>query len=308
MRCVTDLQAQDWPAFEIVVVDNAGDADLARELSDFGSGVRHPVSYVVENEPGVHRARHAGVAASSGELLLFTDDDATFAQDWVRSYAVSFTENRDMAAAGGPVRPVWQVDPPSWLLNLVQEQKVFYPLSLMEPHDEFRLEERGFFFSVNMAIRRESLFQTEGFHPEATGDVWLGDGETGLYREMWQKNMLIGYVPAAVVYHHIPRKRITVAYLRERMAKEGAAEVYSRFHSNLPNRTRLMVYGVSLAIRCFPYWVGDLIVRGSTKRKALALQFLSTQSWSEFRHVLRLIWDREYRVLVLKKNWLRPEA
>jgi len=79
----------------------------------------------------------------------------------------------------------------------------------MEPYQTFNLSERGYFYSCNMAILKSKLIEREGFHPEATGDAWVGDGETGLNRDMQTKGDLIGYVPGALTYHHIPASRMT---------------------------------------------------------------------------------------------------
>jgi glycosyl transferase family 2 len=84
-----------------------------------------------------HNARHAGVWAAKGDILIFTDDDATFAQGWLRAYADAFDTHPEMVAAGGPVRPVWEDPAPTWLLQFMGDAKTFGTLSLMEPYDTF---------------------------------------------------------------------------------------------------------------------------------------------------------------------------
>ncbi len=133
-----------------------------------------------------------------------------------------------MAAAGGPVRPSWEKPREEWLERFMRGHKNFPIYSLMEPYEGFRLDAKGIFFGVNMAIRREVLFEAGGFNPEAFGDFWLGDGETGLNRKLWELAMFVGYVPGALVYHHIPSERMTVSYMRRRMANQGACDVYTR--------------------------------------------------------------------------------
>ena len=129
---------------------------------------------------GLHNARHAGARAAEGKILLFTDDDATFDCGWATAYAEAFARHTEMMASGGPVRPIWETEPPQWLLDYIAESKMFNILSIMEPHTEFRMNPNGFFFGVNMAIRRNILFEVGGFNPESFGDIWSGDGEAGL--------------------------------------------------------------------------------------------------------------------------------
>ena len=190
----------------------------------------HRLVYVREERLGLHNARHAGVWAAKGDILLFTDDDATFDPGWLSAYAEAFDSHPEMAAAGGPVRASWEAPPPQWLVEFMGDVKTFGILSLMEPYDDFRLNADGIFFGVNMAIRANVLLEMGGFNPEAFGAVWLGDGETGLIYKLWDHRMLIGYIPEALVYHHIPPERMTVQYLRVRMANQGACDLYSDFH------------------------------------------------------------------------------
>src|SRR5258707_14266832 len=112
---------------------------------------------------------------------------------------------------------------------------MFPPLSLLDLAPDFRLTPDGIFFGVNMAIRRDVLFESGGFNPESFGDHWLGDGETGLNRKLHACGRLIGYVPEALVYHHVPPERMTVGYLRRRQANDGACDMYAAFHQKMPS-------------------------------------------------------------------------
>jgi len=180
-QALHSLQGQSLPTFEVIVVDNASDPEVERMVH----AVKElPVRYVPEARLGLHYARHAGVYATDAELLVFTDDDATFDRDWLQAYQDAFTCHADMAAAGGPVRPLWEISPPAWLLEYMGDAKEFGILSLMEPYDHFRLGPDGYFFGVNMAIRRDTVFETGGFHPESFGDSWFGDGESGLRQKL----------------------------------------------------------------------------------------------------------------------------
>jgi cellulose synthase/poly-beta-1,6-N-acetylglucosamine synthase-like glycosyltransferase len=77
--CVERLGAQSYPAhaLELIVVDN-GSTDATAEICR-----RAGVKVVREETPGPSAARNAGVAQSSGELLLFTDADCLADRDWV---------------------------------------------------------------------------------------------------------------------------------------------------------------------------------------------------------------------------------
>ena len=239
LQALRSLQEQSLPAFEILVVDNAADPVVEQKITAFNQTARLPAIYVPEPRLGVHYARNKAAQMASGELLLFTDDDMTFDHQWVDSYVRAFTRHSEMAACSGPVRPFWEETPPKWLLDFMGQSRGFGILSLMEPYDTFRLSEKGFFYSCNMAIRKTILIERGGFHPEATGKIWIGDGETGLNQDMWAKRDLIGYLPEALNFHHIPSSRMTPAYFRLRQANQGASNAFTRYHSGIPGNVRL---------------------------------------------------------------------
>ena len=69
-RCLEAALASAYPRFEVVVVDD-GSTDATAEIA-----ARFPVKLVrLAAHGGVSRARNAGAAASSGELLVFIDAD-----------------------------------------------------------------------------------------------------------------------------------------------------------------------------------------------------------------------------------------
>ena len=306
-RAVRSAMAVDYPSdhYEIVVVDNASTDATQKTFQNLQNNSKGScLRYVREELLGLHHARHAGARAAKGEILFFTDDDATFDAGWLRAYAKRYAERPDMVAAGGPVRPIWEVPPPKWLLDYIGDKKIVGLFSLMEPYQEFRLEAKGFFFGVNMAIRRSVLFQVGGFNPEAFGDTWLGDGETGLNRKLWERGMLIGYVPEAIVYHHIPSKRMTVEYLRRRMSNEGACTAYNQFHRGVPDPLRLLRHAGAMAVRNMKTWAAALLVRGRKDPTSIRLQLRAATTWSQLKYIFRLLHDKEFRNLVQKEGWL----
>jgi hypothetical protein len=192
-------------------------------------------------------------------------------------------------------------------MRFIGNERVFYPLSLMYRGDQMLVEAHGgFFFSVNMAIRRSVLIQAGGFHPEATGTLWVGDGETGLYRELWRRQLPIAYVPGAIAYHHIPPDRLTLKYLKHRMRNEGAAEVFARYHGAIPDRLTLIRNALSIALRSLPFWIASRLVARATRPLAVRIHVRAAQSWSEFRNVLRVLLDDGFRQLLARERWIEP--
>ena len=116
--------------------------------------------------------------------------------------------------------------------------------------------------------------------------------------------MLIGYVPEALMYNYIPPQRMTVDFFRRRMANEGAAEMYTRYHHGIPNRLRLFKHAVAIAAKNSKRGLGAILLRGRTDRCSVDVQMDAARTQSQVKYLIRLMFDKELRSLVLKKDWL----
>ncbi len=305
VRCLDSVQHQTLADFELLLVDNSPDPELRALVDDFNQTARHKARYVAEPRLGLHNARHAGARAATGDVLVFTDDDAGFDPAWLAAYARCFGAHPEMAAAGGPIRPAWESPPPDWLIAFMRADPTMFPvLSLLDLSREFQLRRDGIFFGVNMAIRRDALFEAGGFNPEIFGDRWLGDGETGLNRKLWARGQMIGYVPDALVYHYVPPERMTVNYMRKRQASDGACDMYARFHDKMPALPGLMRAALAIVGESARDWSAEPLFRGRTDPRALRVQMRAARARARFQYVARLMVNPGLRVLVTQRDWL----
>ncbi len=304
-RCLESVQNQELRGFEVLLVDNAADDRLRQQVEQSNASARVKARYVPEPELGLHNARHAGARAATGDVLVFTDDDAVFAPGWLAAYAHSFEEHAAMAAAGGPILPLWEASPPAWLTRMIAVDPSMFPgLSLLDLGRDFTLTSDGFFYGVNMAVRRQVLFEAGGFNPEIFGTRWLGDGETGLNRKLLRRGMLVGYVPGAIVYHSVPQDRMTVSYLCRRQASDGACDMYARFHERMPSLPGLMSAAAAIVRESARDWLAAQLFRGRTDARSLRVQLRAARAWSRLRYTLRLMVSPSLRRLVVRKDWL----
>jgi glycosyltransferase involved in cell wall biosynthesis len=303
---LASLEYQIMATIEVIVVDNAADASVEKVVRSVADTSPIAIRYLAERNLGLHNARHAGARAAKGEILVFTDDDATFDPHWLRAFWEAFAAHPEMAAAGGPVRPIWEVPPPPWLVDLMGPSGTFGSLSLMHRDEGFSLSSNGVFFGVNMAIRRGVLFEVGGFNPESYGDTWLGDGETGLNRKLHSRRMQVGYVPEALVHHHIPKSRMSHGYLAQRMANEGACTEYARFRGTNPTTRPLILRWCRVGLS-----VGRLLLVTPLRRYLrndrsawLKLKLGIAYNRSRLQYLRRLSQDNELRATVEKEVWL----
>lgn len=95
--CLRSLAAQESPRrVEIVVVDNNPDSGLTPPVIAEFPGVL----LVSERRKGLSYARNAGINASSGEIVVATDDDVTMPPDWLEKLIAPFARSDVMIVTG----------------------------------------------------------------------------------------------------------------------------------------------------------------------------------------------------------------
>jgi GT2 family glycosyltransferase len=154
--------AQDYPAFEVLVVDQShGSATagvVARARAD-GPVIR----YMHLDTPGLSRAYNAGVRATTSTLLAFTDDDVVTPPDWLSSIAAAFAAHPQSGLLYGQV-----LVPPE-----LQVRESADGVTPALPIPQRRILDRKHGFQIfgmgaNFAARRE-LFERVGGFDEVLG-------------------------------------------------------------------------------------------------------------------------------------------
>lgn len=108
------LRQQTLPQnqWELIIIDNASDQRVADRFDvSWHKHGRH----VREERLGLTAARLRGIAESSGDLIVFVDDDNVLDDDYLQA-AVELSERWPMLGAwGGAIRPEFEVPPPTWI-------------------------------------------------------------------------------------------------------------------------------------------------------------------------------------------------
>ncbi|MEM7712002.1 MAG: glycosyltransferase family A protein [Cyanobacteria bacterium P01_A01_bin.68] len=78
--CLEALENQTYSKdlYEVIVVDNASEADIKSVVSQFSQA-----KYTYEKQPGSYVARNQGISIAKGEILAFTDSDCIPASYWI---------------------------------------------------------------------------------------------------------------------------------------------------------------------------------------------------------------------------------
>jgi glucosyl-dolichyl phosphate glucuronosyltransferase len=217
---------------ELIIVDNGSSDDTPRVASSWQA--RLPACLVVtEPRPGLHHARHAGLRASRGELLLFADDDIRATPTWLASVSESFRRDASVALVGGPVHPDYQTSPPPWVEGLWETAahgRYLAAFSVVDLGQVARTIGPRLVFGCNFGIRKTVLLQAGGFHPDGMPPdrvQYRGDGETAVADWTVAHGLKTHYEPGAAVHHLVSAERLTLEYVYKRGFEQGVASSFS---------------------------------------------------------------------------------
>jgi GT2 family glycosyltransferase len=180
-QCLDALARQTYPAdrLEIIVADNCSPAgpDAVREA------VAGRARLVIAKERGAGPARNAGVAASTGDVLAFTDADCLPEPAWLAE-GVAMLSRHDLV--GGRMIVLVEDD------DRVSSAEAFEREFAFE--NELYVTKKGFSVTANLFCRRDVFEAVGGFRVGVSEDLdWCRRATSAGFR--------LGYAPAAVVGH-----------------------------------------------------------------------------------------------------------
>lgn len=153
---------------EILVVDDDGPSDRLRECSE-----RHGARYEPHPRPlGLNVARNTGVQRSTGELVVFVDDDVEVRDGWLSSLLAAAHAHPDVEVFTGPIVARLEGRPPH---GCGRERPPITSLDL-GPRDTTT----RFAWGSNMAIRRSALERVGPFEESL---------ENGGDEQEWQERL-----------------------------------------------------------------------------------------------------------------------
>jgi glycosyltransferase involved in cell wall biosynthesis len=225
VRAVESTSAQTAAPHEtIVVIDhNPLLYERASELVEDGNRVR-----VLANAepPGLSGARNTGVAAATGEVVAFLDDDAFADSEWLKQLAPHYAKPL-VLGVGGSIEPVWLAGRPrsfppefDWVVGCTYRG-----------HRETTGPVRNL-IGANMSFRRSVFRDIGGFRSDIgrVGTRPVGCEETEFCirsARRWPESLIV-YEPSARVWHTVPSVRGRWRYFLDRCYSEGLSKAVVR--------------------------------------------------------------------------------
>jgi glucosyl-dolichyl phosphate glucuronosyltransferase len=226
MHCIESIRANNYPNYEIIIVDQGFDDKTQRQIENRFHEDRRIV-YLRSNIRCSSDSRNKGWHGARGEIIAFTDDDAFVGSGWLEAYDEAFRrENPRVVMAGGRIVPIFAIRRPSWL-----PPEKEYILPSFDAGDEIKPFPQGCLpISANLAITRSLLEETGGFDTrlglKKDGEIPYITGEDSLLAiRVRNSGGDILYQPRAVVYHPITAERLTRRFFLKRNFREGATTI-----------------------------------------------------------------------------------
>jgi hypothetical protein len=217
-RVLDALKAQTLPKeqWELLLIDNASAAKLA-DVCDLSW---HPHGGLIrEDEIGLTPARLRGIRKSSGELLVFVDDDNVLATDYLSNAVKLAVEWPMLGAFGASISAEFEIPPPDWIIPYLEG------LAIRELDRDYWCNLGGLSPALpcgaGLCVRRqvaEDYLQkasTSAFRKELDrSGVNLGaGGDSDLAECAVDTGLGTGRFTAMKLLHLIPKGRLTTNYI-----------------------------------------------------------------------------------------------
>lgn len=263
-RCLASLPQQTRPPDQVVVVDNASaDGGRTREVA-LAAGV----DYVREDRPGLDIARNRGVAAATGDIVAFTDDDVRLHPRWLERITAALDDDQVLAVTGLVLPAELETPAQRHFERYWGFGRGYRPIDFGA--DFFRADRRYGCPAWEIGAGASMAFRRDVFDRAGLFDERLDVGAAGCSgdSEYWHRVLTHGgvcrYEPAAVAFHYHRRdfaglSRQIHAYMRGHAA---ALMVQYERSGNLGNlRRALMTLPAWYARRCV-----SRLLRGASER------------------------------------------
>ena len=216
--CLKSLTEKNYTRnVEIVIVDNNPSSGLTPPIIEQYPGVK----LVNEQKKGLSFARNTGIRAATGKIIITTDDDVVFPDEWLENLLAPFSQN-DVACVTGNTLPFELENISQFLFERYGGLGKGFKTKEFTP-DDFEKNRYFAFATWDIGATSNAAFRAKVFKDPEIGyfDEALGTGtptgcseDTYLFYRILKNGYNIVYTPGAFVWH---KHRKTFKALRKQI-------------------------------------------------------------------------------------------
>ncbi|MCT1529630.1 glycosyltransferase [Sphingobacterium daejeonense] len=243
---------QDYPNFEVIVVNDCSEDDTKWVLQDFASKYANlKIVEIKEHIQLKHSKKFAltmGIKAAKNPYLLMTDADCQpNSSNWLKEMAGSFQENKEIVLGYSPYFKF-----PGFLNRLIRFETTHTAMSYLS----YAIKGDAYMgVGRNLAYTKDLFFTNKGF----TDHMHIKSGDDDLFVNATanRHNVEINIAPDAFVYSE--PKTTWKSYYKQKARHSGASTLYKGRHQRMLGTqlitAALFYLAIVVAIAIVPqYW------------------------------------------------------
>ncbi|MFO1305226.1 MAG: glycosyltransferase [Burkholderiales bacterium] len=245
-RCLAALCEQEVDGFvyTITVVDNDGERSAEEIVNRFAGRSTPQVTYAVEPEQNISRARNRAVASSTGDYIAFIDDDECPEPSWL-SRLLDACRRHGVDGVLGPVEPRYDGDSPMWLAESGLSTRPSFPTGTPLLLSKY-MRTGNVLFARSIVVGL-----AEPFDPKLGRS---GGEDADFFERMLRAGRRFVWCNEAVVHEWVPPERQTLNYHVRRAVIRGVTEAERHGWlsvDTLKSLVAISAYGLSLPFLFF---------------------------------------------------------
>ncbi|KPK41037.1 MAG: hypothetical protein AMJ78_06545 [Omnitrophica WOR_2 bacterium SM23_29] len=192
-RLLKELSGQQFEDFEVLVICQRNKRDF-EEIKD-SVKTTYPIKWYYEPEPNLPHARNVGIKETSGEVVIFIDDDVRPSDGLIDAFVSNYSDSSVGMVGGRVLGDKYVEDVPDSKIGKVRKFDAFTHLGF---HKDVKCEVMHV-KGVNMSVRRDIALEIGGFDERFEGTAECEEMDFCL--RVLKKGYKIIFEPKAVVEH-----------------------------------------------------------------------------------------------------------
>ncbi len=231
---------------ELIIIDNNSTDDTSATIKSWIENNKEiKAKLLLEKKQGLSHARNCGLRNSTGDLVIFTDDDCRMTPNYIEKAYAMHKKDKKPVFRGGNVQ---LGDPKDFPVSIRTGTQLI----------ECKLEENtarhqhmgALLMGCNMIIPREIINNIGDFDTRlGAGTNLFGAEDTDYYYRAYLAGYVVQYVPGLSIIHYHGRKTMTDVHDIKRGYLIGTGALYTKYIFKHFNLCRPLIWDLKALIK-----------------------------------------------------------